>query len=127
MVEEKLLYTNEHEWARIEGDIATVGITDHAQEMLGELVFVELPPVGKQVKQKDELAVVESSKAASDVYAPVTGEVTEVNSELESNPELVNDDCYGKGWLCKLRVTDAASTKNLMNAKQYAEYLEGLE
>ena len=127
MVDEKLLYTKEHEWARLEGDTATIGITDHAQEMLGELVFVELPPVGKQVEQKDELAVVESSKAASDVYSPVTGKVTEVNSQLESSPELVNDDCYGKGWICRLRVTDAAASKNLMNAKQYAEYLEGLE
>ena len=127
MVDEKLLYTKEHEWARIEGDTATIGITDHAQEMLGELVFVELPAVGKAVKRKDEIAVVESSKAASDVYSPVTGEVTEVNSELESSPELVNDDCYGKGWLCKLKVTDAGATKNLMDAKQYAEYLEGLE
>jgi glycine cleavage system H protein len=127
MVDEKLLYTKEHEWARIEGETAAIGITDHAQEMLGELVFVELPAVGKAVKQKDELAVVESSKAASDVYSPVTGEVTEVNSELESKPELVNDECYGKGWICKLKVTDAAATENLMDAKQYAEYLEGLE
>jgi glycine cleavage system H protein len=127
MVDEKLLYTNEHEWARIEGDTATIGITDHAQEMLGELVFVELPAVGKEVKQKGDLAVVESSKAASDVYSPLTGEVTEVNSELSSNPELVNEDCYGKGWLCKLRLTNKASTKNLMTAKQYTEYLEGLE
>ena len=127
MVDEKLLYTKEHEWARVEGDTATVGITDHAQEMLGELVFVELPAVGKAFKQKDEMAVVESSKAASDVYSPVTGEVTELNSELESSPELVNDDCYGQGWLCKLKVTDAAATENLMDAKQYAEYLEGLE
>ena len=127
MVDEKLLYTKEHEWARIEGETATIGITDHAQEMLGELVFVELPQVGKAVKQKDELAVVESSKAASDVYSPVTGEVTEVNSELESSPELVNDDCYGQGWICRLKVTDAAATKNLMDARQYAEYLEGLE
>ncbi len=127
MVDEKLLYTKEHEWARIEGDTATIGITDHAQEMLGELVFVELPPVGKQVEQKDEIAVVESSKAASDVYSPVTGKVTEVNSKLESRPELVNDDCYGQGWLCKLKVTDPASAENLMDAKQYAEYLEGLE
>ena len=127
MVDEKLLYTKEHEWARVEGDTATVGITHHAQEMLGELVFVELPAVGKAFKQKDEMAVVESSKAASDVYSPVTGEVTELNSELESSPELVNDDCYGQGWLCKLKVTDAAATENLMDAKQYAEYLEGLE
>lgn len=127
MVDEKLLYTNEHEWARIEGDTVTIGITDHAQEMLGELVFVELPAVGKEVKQKGDLAVVESSKAASDVYSPLTGEVTEVNEQLSSSPELVNDDCYGKGWLCKLRITDKASTKNLMTAKQYTEYLEGLE
>jgi glycine cleavage system H protein len=126
MVEKGLLYTKDHEWARIEGDIATVGITDHAQDQLGELTFVELPDVGKEVKQKGELAVVESSKAASDVYAPVAGKVTEVNTDLEANPELINKDCYGDGWICKVRITDKATTKNLMDAKQYEEYLKGL-
>jgi glycine cleavage system H protein len=126
MVVKGLLYTKDHEWARIEGDMATVGITDHAQNQLGELTFVELPEVGKEVKQKGELGVVESSKAASDVYAPVAGKVSEVNTELEVKPELINKDCYGEGWICKMRITDKATTKNLMDATQYEEYLKGL-
>jgi glycine cleavage system H protein len=126
MVVKGLLYTQEHEWAKVEGDIATIGITDHAQNQLGELTFVELPDVGKEVKQKGELGVVESSKAASDVYSPVTGKVTEVNTALESKPELINKDCYGAGWICKMRITDKATIKNLMDATQYEEYLKGL-
>jgi glycine cleavage system H protein len=126
MVVKGLLYTQEHEWAKVDGDIATIGITDHAQEHMGELTFVELPDVGKEVKQKGELGVVESSKAASDVYSPVTGKVTEVNTALESKPEVINEDCYGAGWICKIRITDKASIKNLMDATQYEEYLKGL-
>jgi glycine cleavage system H protein len=126
MVLKGLLYTQEHEWAKVEGDVATVGITDHAQEQLGELTFVELPNVGKEVKQKGELGVVESSKAASDVFSPVTGKVTEVNKSLESKPETINNDCYGAGWICKIRITDKATTENLMDATQYEEYLKGL-
>lgn len=126
MVVKGLLYTKEHEWAKIEGDTATVGITDHAQNQLGELTFVELPEVGKEVRQKSELAVVESSKAASDVYSPVAGKVTDINTALGSKPDQVNDDCYSAGWICKLRITDKASTKNLMDAAQYEEYLKGL-
>jgi glycine cleavage system H protein len=126
MVVKGLIYTKEHEWAKVEGDIATIGITDHAQEQLGELTFVELPDVGKEVKQGGEVGVVESSKAASDVYSPVAGKVTQVNQELSSKPELINDDCYGRGWLCKIKITDMASTKNLMDAGQYEEYLKGL-
>jgi glycine cleavage system H protein len=87
---------------------------------------VELPDAGKEVKQKGELGVVESSKAASDVYSPVTGKVTEVNTELETNPGLINEDCYGAGWICKIRITDKGTTQNLMDAKQYEEYLKGL-
>jgi glycine cleavage system H protein len=126
MVAKGLLYTKEHEWVKIEGDIATVGITDHAQNQLGGLTFVELPEVGKVVAQKGELAVVESSKAASDVYSPVAGKVTEVNAALKSAPEVINDDCYGAGWICKIQITDKASIKNLMDAAQYEEYLKGL-
>ena len=126
MVVKGLLYTQEHEWAKVEGDVATIGITDHAQEHLGELTFVELPDVGKEVKQKGELGVVESSKAASDVYSPVAGKVTEVNTALESKPEVINNDCYGAGWICKIRITDKATTNNLMDATQYEEYLKGL-
>jgi len=126
MIAEGLLYTKDHEWAKIEGNTATVGITDYAQQMLGELTFVELPAVGKEFRTHDEMAVVESSKSASDVYSPLTGTITEVNTALESKPELVNDDCYGSGWLCKLTITDTKSIENLMNAKQYEEYLKGL-
>jgi glycine cleavage system H protein len=126
MVVKGLFYTDQHEWAKVEGDIAVIGITDHAQEQLGELTFVELPDVGKEVKQKGELAVVESSKAASDVYSPVAGKVTEVNSQLKTKPEIINEDCYTAGWICKIRVTDKASLKNLMDATKYEEYLKGL-
>jgi glycine cleavage system H protein len=121
-----LLYTKDHEWAKVEGKVATIGISDYAQEQLGELVYVELPKVGDEFIQGKELAVVESSKAANDVYAPVTGKVTQVNSQLESKPELINEDCYGKGWICKMDVTDEASLKNLMESKQYEEYVKGL-
>ncbi len=126
MVVEGLLYTKDHEWAKVEGDIATIGITDHAQEQLGEIVFVELPAVGKEFKSHKEFAVVESSKAASDVFSPVSGKVTEVNAELSSKPEQINSDCYGAGWLCKMKVTDKESLTGLMNARQYEEYLKTL-
>lgn len=126
MVIEELLYTQEHEWAKVKGDTVTIGITHHAQEMLGEITFVELPAIGKEVKQKDELAVVESSKAASDVYSPVTGTVTEVNSNLESTPEQINQDCYDAGWICKLKITDTASIDSLMDSETYEEFLKSL-
>ncbi len=125
MVVKDLLYTQDHEWLKVEGDTGTVGITDHAQEQLGELTFVELPEVDKQVEQKGELAAVESSKAASDVYSPVKGTVIEVNKELESKPELINKDCYGAGWICKIRISDPATTEKLMNAEKYEKYLAG--
>ena len=126
MIAEGLLYTKDHEWAKIEGQTATIGITDYAQEMLGEITFVDLPAVGKQLRSHDELGVVESSKSASDIYSPVTGIVTEVNSQLQSCPELINDACYGEGWICKLKITDAKSVEGLMNTQQYKEYLKGL-
>ncbi len=126
MVIKGLLYTKEHEWAKIEGDIATIGITDHAQEQLGEITFVELPAVNRDVVQKDEIGVVESTKAASDIFSPVTGTVTEVNAGLKTKPEIINDDCYGQGWFCKIRLTDKDSVKNLIDAAQYEEYLKGL-
>jgi glycine cleavage system H protein len=125
-VAQGLLYTKDHEWVKVEGDTATMGITDYAQEQLGEIVFVELPKVGKELGVHKELAVVESSKAASDVYSPVAGKVAEVNSELESRPELINEDCYNAGWLCKLQITDKAALDNLMDAKKYEEYLKTL-
>ncbi|MHC4842956.1 MAG: glycine cleavage system protein GcvH, partial [Planctomycetota bacterium] len=108
MVVEGLLYTKEHEWAKVEDKIATVGITDYAQEQLGEVTFVELPEVGKELTLNDEIGVVESSKAASDVYSPMAGKIIEANSALESNPELINEDCYKKGWICKLETNDTS-------------------
>lgn len=126
MIPDGLLFTKEHEWAKVEGRTATVGISDYAQEQLGELVYVELPAMGVDFTQGKELAVIESSKAASDVYAPVTGKVTQVNSQLVSNPELINQDCYGSGWICKIEVADADTAKNLMDSKQYEQYIKGL-
>jgi len=123
VVAQGLLYTKEHEWIRIQGTSASVGITDHAQKLLGEVTFVELPAVGASFKRGDSMAVVESSKAASDVYAPVTGRVTEVNSDLESRPELINQSCYQDGWICKVTITDPTSTQGLMDARQYEKYL----
>ncbi|WP_342642998.1 glycine cleavage system protein GcvH [Rhodoligotrophos ferricapiens] len=117
-------FTQEHEWVRVDGDVATVGITQYAQEQLGDVVFVELPPVGKSLKQSGEAAVVESVKAASDVYAPLTGEVVEVNSALESEPALINQDPEGKGWFFKIRLTVAAELDGLMDADAYKAFVE---
>ncbi len=126
MIVEGLYYTKDHEWAKVEGDTATVGITDYAQEMLGEITFVELPSVGAQFASHDELAVVESTKAAGEVYCPVAGKVAEINEELESKPELINEQCYEGGWLCKLTLTDKAALSSLMDSAQYEQYLKKL-
>jgi glycine cleavage system H protein len=115
-----LRYASSHEWVRLEGEIATVGISDHAQEELTDVVFVELPALGRTVDAGDPTAVVESVKAASDIYAPIGGEVVEVNPEVEADPSLVNTDPYGKGWIFKLRVKDATQTAALMDATAYA-------
>ena len=125
MFPENLYYTKDHEWTQVEGDIATVGITDYGQIAMGELTFVELPAVNKQVNVHDTLAVVESSKAASDVYSPIAGMVLEVNGELSAKPELINKDCYKTGWICKLKISQP-DTKHLMNASQYEAYLKTL-
>ncbi len=117
-----LLYTKEHEWVREEGDVATCGISEHAQEALGDIVFVELPEVGAAVEAGKPFAVVESVKAVSDVYAPVSGEVIETNSQLESSPELVNTDCYGEGWIAKIR--GSGGRTELLDAAAYATFLE---
>jgi glycine cleavage system H protein len=126
MVPQNLYYTKDHEWALVENDLATIGITDYAQQSLGEITFVELPAVKREVKAHDCLAVVESSKAASDVYSPLTGTVLEVNNELAAKPELINQDCYKTGWIYKIKMSDAADTKNLLNAAQYEEYLKSI-
>jgi glycine cleavage system H protein len=123
MVVKGLLYTKEHEWVRLEGTSATIGITDHAQQMLGEVTFVELPAAGASFKRGESLSVVESSKAASDVYAPLPGTVVEANSGLQSKPELINQSCYQDGWICKMTVTDPAPAKGLMDARQYDQFL----
>ena len=117
-----LQYTKEHEWVRIEGDTATLGITDHAQEALGDIVFVELPEIGRQLAPGEAFAVVESVKAVSDVYAPVGGEVIEVNTLLESEPEKVNTDAYGEGWIARVRMN--GETVELLDEATYTTYLE---
>lgn len=120
-----LKYTESHEWVRDEGDgVIAIGISDHAQELLGDLVFVELPEVGAALAAGDECAVVESVKAASDIYSPVGGEVTEVNEALVDAPETINDDPYVNGWIFKLRMADAAELDNLMDAAAYAAHAE---
>lgn len=123
MIPETLFYTQEHEWVKIEGQTATIGITDHAQSQLGEITFVELPGAGQEIKADGILGTVESAKAASDIFSPLSGKIIEVNSVLETEPELMNKDCYNAGWLCKLQVTDSNSMEDLMNARQYGEYL----
>lgn len=120
-------FTEEHEWIRIEGDVAVVGITDYAQQQLGDVVFVELPEVGGHVDKGGDAGVVESVKAASEIFAPVSGEVTEVNQSLEDEPAAVNADAMGNGWLFKVRLDDLGELENLMNDEAYRIYVEGLE
>lgn len=116
----ELKYTESHEWVSPPDDgVVRIGITDHAQEALGDLVFVELPAVGDQLDQGDSCAVVESVKAASDIYAPVSGEVVEINEELEGAPDLVNNDAYGEGWLFAVQLNDEAEVEGLMDAESY--------
>lgn len=117
-------YTKDHEYLRIEGDIATVGITEHAQEQLGDVVFVEVPAVGRKVKKGEAAAVVESVKAASDVYAPVSGEIVESNSALADNPALVNEDAQGKAWFMKIRLADKSELDGLMDQSAYRAFVE---
>ncbi len=127
-VPEDLYYSKDHEWARIEDDLAVVGITDYAQKSLHEIVYVELPSEGMELKQMDSFGTVESVKAVSEIFSPVSGEVVQVNQALEESPELVNKDPYGEGWIIKIRLNDLeGDLKNLMDAKQYADYLKKLE
>jgi glycine cleavage system H protein len=123
MVPDNLRYTKDHEWIRVDGDLATVGITDHAQQELGDIVFVELPKVGGVLEQSASFGSVESVKAVSDVYSPASGEVVEVNTALADSPEKVNADPYGDGWIMKLRLSDAGQVSGLMTAAQYTEYV----
>ena len=119
-------FTKDHEWVRLDGDVATVGISKHAAEALGDVVFVETPDAGKAVSQGDSFAVVESVKAASDVYAPVSGEVIEGNDALASAPETVNADPQGDGWFARIRVSDASQLDALMDQAAYDDYLKSL-
>jgi glycine cleavage system H protein len=119
-------YTKDHEYIRIEGDAGIVGISDYAQGQLGDVVFVELPSVGKTLSKGDEAAVVESVKAASEVYAPVSGEVVEVNSDLEASPGTVNEDPAGRGWFMKIRLTNQSELDALMTEEQYQEFVKSI-
>jgi glycine cleavage system H protein len=120
----QILYTKDHEYISVEGDVATVGITDYAQKQLGDVVFVELPQAGDQVSKGMQAAVVESVKAASEVYAPVSGEIVEVNTQIEGTPALVNEDPSGQGWFLKLRITDASELADLMDEEAYATFVQ---
>jgi glycine cleavage system H protein len=116
---ENLKYTKDHEWILVEGTTGTVGITDHAQGELGDVVFVELPAAGKSVKHGESFGTIEAVKAVSDLYAPVSGQITGTNGELSENPELVNKDPYGKGWMVKIKITNPDELKGLMDAAAY--------
>lgn len=120
-------YTKDHEWIRLDGEVATVGISEHAQSALGDIVYVELPEIGKQVEKGGEAAVVESVKAASDVYAPVAGQVVAVNESLDGAPATINEDAEGKGWFFRLKLANPDQLNELMSAEQYKEYLATLE
>ena len=120
-------YTEDHEWVLLEGDVATIGISDYAQGQLGDVVYVEVPEVGSDIAKGDELAVVESVKAASEVYSPVSGEVIEVNEDLEGSPTLVNEAPLEGGWFAKVKVTDSTEIDDLMDEDAYKSYVEGLD
>ncbi|OPX28627.1 MAG: glycine cleavage system protein H [Candidatus Omnitrophica bacterium 4484_171] len=117
-------FTKTHEWVKIEGEIATVGITNHAQSELGDIVFVELPSAGDKVKSKEQLATIESTKAAAEVYAPISGEITEINSELSQNPQFINEDPYGKGWMVKIKIDNAGDIPEFMDEASYNNFIE---
>ena len=120
-------YTKEHEWIKIDGDTAIIGITDFAQDQLTDVVFVELPEVGKQIEQNGNLCVVESVKSVSDILSPVSGEIVEVNNALENSPALVNNDSFEGGWIVKLKVKNETELDQLMTAEEYDKYLTGIE
>jgi glycine cleavage system H protein len=126
-IPDNLLYTKEHEWVLIEGNKGKVGITDFAQSQLGDITYVEVPPEGKEVKQSEALAEVESVKAASDIYAPMSGKITQVNNNLDSAPESLNKSPYGDGWIAVIEIKDESEKSNLMDSKKYKEYVSKLE
>lgn len=120
-------YTKEHEWVRIEDNEGTVGISEFAQSALGDITFVELPAAGTEVEQFEQFASVESVKAASDIYCPLSGKILDVNTDLENDPELINRDCYEKGWIARIEITSPDEVSRLMTADEYRNYLETLE
>jgi len=120
-------YTKEHEWIKIDGDIATIGITDFAQDQLTDVVFVELPEVGKLIEQNGNLCVVESVKSVSDIFSPISGEIVEVNKALENSPELVNHEPFEGGWIAKLKINNEAELDKLMITEEYNKFLAGIE
>lgn len=117
-------YTKDHEWISVSGDIGTIGITNYAQEQMGDIVSVEFPKIGLEFSAGDSLALIDSMKTTSDLYAPVSGEVTEVNSELEDRPELMNEDPYGEGWILRFRLKDPAEPKGLMDVDSYETFVK---
>ena len=117
-------YTKDHEWILLEESVATIGISNHAQESLGDIVFIELPKIGKTIKAKQEICVIESVKAASDIYSPIDGEIIEVNKELEKDATIINQDAENKGWIFKIKVTETNQLNDLMNAEDYNKFLE---
>lgn len=121
-----LRYTNEHEWVRVEGDTGTIGITDYAQDMLGDVVYLDLPAAGANVAQHDKMGEIESVKAVSDLYSPVGGEIVEVNQEAVDSPELVNSEPYGRGWMIKVRLSNASEAGALMSAEEYEAFVDKL-
>ncbi len=125
MIPKELKYTKDHEWVRLEGDKAWVGITHHAQQQLGDIVFVELPPVGKKTQRGERLATVESVKAVGEVFAPLSGEILEVNKALAGSPDLVNKAPYGQGWLFAMKVSAPAEVEALLDAAAYEAFAEG--
>jgi glycine cleavage system H protein len=120
-------YSKDHEWVKVEGDEALVGITDFAQHQLGDIIFVELPSVGKELAERQSIGVVESVKSVSDVYAPVAGQVAAVNEALNQTADLLNKDPHGQGWIVRLKIKDKKALEGLMSAADYEKYLEGLE
>jgi len=126
-IEDGLLYTKEHEWINIEGNVAIVGITDYAQSALGDITFIELPEAGAELEQFEQMASIESVKAANDIFSPMSGKVVEVNSLLGEKPELINKSCYEKGWIAKIELADMNEKANLMTAQEYNKLLESLD
>lgn len=127
MYPDSFYFSKDHEWVALKGDIATVGITDYAQSHLGDVVYIELPEIGKQLEVHQTIGTIESVKAVSEVFSPVSGEVVEVNGDLNNSPEIVNQDPHGKGWIIRLKMKNRGDVNALMSAGDYEKYLDGLE